>query len=192
MIRNRQDYLEYLEEDRKALGITGLEIVARLTNVTYCFQRYLRHAEYLYNCKKSIFGRIAFFIVYIRFKQLSLKCGFTIPLNVCGKGLNIPHYGTIIINSGAKIGNYCRIHADVNIGTAAGTSEDAPNIGNNVFIGPGAKLFGKITIGDGIAVGANSVVNKSFTEPGVTIAGNPAKVVSCKGSKDRLYKPDYI
>lgn len=45
----------------------------------------------------------------------------------------------------------------------------------------GAKIFGKIKIGDNVAIGANAVVNKDFPD-GVTIAGVPAKVVSNKGT----------
>lgn len=53
----------------------------------------------------------------------------------------------------------------------------APVIGNNVWIGPGAKLFGDITIGDNVMIGANSVVTKSFPD-NVRIAGIPAKIIS--------------
>lgn len=108
------------------------------------------------------------------------RFGFTIPINVIDKGLVIPHRGTIIINPHAVIGENCTIHAGVNIGAATGTKYDAPKIGKNVFIGPGVKIFGNITIADNIAIGANSVVNKSFHESGITIAGVPAKKVSNK------------
>ena len=53
-------------------------------------------------------------------------------------------------------------------------------------IASGAKIFGNITIADGIVIGANSVVNKSFLEPNITIAGVPAKKISNKGSQDRI------
>jgi serine O-acetyltransferase len=69
------------------------------------------------------------------------------------------------------------------IGTKAGCSNRVPTIGDNVFIGPGAKIFGAITIANGIAIGANSVVTRSFLEPNVTIAGIPARKVNNKGSK---------
>jgi serine O-acetyltransferase len=59
---------------------------------------------------------------------------------------------------------------------------DPPKIGDNVYFGPGVKIFGPITIADNIAIGANAIVNKSFTEPGITIAGIPAKKVSDNGS----------
>lgn len=44
-----------------------------------------------------------------------------------------------------------------------------------MYIGPGAKIFGKIKIADGIKIGANAVVNKSFLSAGKTIVGVPAK-----------------
>lgn len=69
-----------------------------------------------------------------------------------------------------------RINADIVIGENNG-EENVPMIGNSVVIEPGAKIFGKIIIADGIHIGANSVVNKSFTEPNVVIVGAPARVV---------------
>ena len=107
---------------------------------------------------------------------------FSIPINVFGPGLSIAHYGTIVVNQNSKIGKNCRIHENVTIGSTGG-EELAPQIGNNVFIGTGAKIIGNIEIADNIAIGANSLVNKSFTEPGITIAGNPAKKISNNSSK---------
>ena len=117
---------------------------------------------------------------------MSIQLGFTIPINVFGPGLSIGHVGTIVVNSSARIGANCRIHVCTSIATAAGYSDKAPKIGNNVYIGPGAKIFGDIIIADEIAIGANSVVNSSFMEPGITLAGVPAKKVSDKGSKDLI------
>jgi len=55
-------------------------------------------------------------------------------------------------------------------------------IGDNVYIGPGAKIFGAITIGDGVAIGANAVVHHDVSS-GVTVGGVPARVISKKGSQ---------
>ena len=65
-----------------------------------------------------------------------------------------------------------------------GGGTDAPTIGHHSYIGPGAKLFGKIIIGDNCAIGANAVVNKSFLEDGLNIAG--AKIISRKGTYDLI------
>ena len=59
--------------------------------------------------------------------------------------------------------------------------QDTPTIGDNCFIGPGAKIFGRIKIGNRIVIGANAVVNKSFETDDVTIAGIPARVVKETG-----------
>ncbi len=53
----------------------------------------------------------------------------------------------------------------------------APQIGDNVYISPGAKLFGDIVIGDNVKIGANAVVNKSFPEGNCTLVGVPARKV---------------
>lgn len=105
--------------------------------------------------------------------------GFTVPPNTCGKGLNIHHKGYLVINENARIGDYCNIQQCVNIGQNH-TKDDVPVIGNNVYIGPGAKIFGKIYIADGCAIGAGSIVCKSFVNEKMTIVGNPAKEVGVR------------
>lgn len=82
-----------------------------------------------------------------------------------------------MVNSKAKVGANCRISHCVTIG-AADVTHIPPKIGNNVFIGPGAVIVGAIEIADGVAIGANSFFNKSFLEPGITIAGTPARKIS--------------
>ena len=120
--------------------------------------------------------KLTYYYMEYRFRRTSLKLGFSIPKNVFGPGLAIVHYGTITVNDGARVGKNCRLHACTNIGASKGKSE-APQIGNNVYIGPGVCIFGDIRIGNGIAIGANSTVNKSFTEDHIMIAGSPAKKI---------------
>ena len=103
--------------------------------------------------------------------------GITIPAGVCGIGLTLRHYGSIVVNSASKIGRNCCIHNNVNIGANKG-SKKAPKIGNNVYIGPGAVIFGDIEIANGCYIGANAVVNKSVLEPNSIVLGVPAKIVS--------------
>ncbi|MDK0822926.1 serine O-acetyltransferase [Clostridium perfringens] len=105
---------------------------------------------------------------------MSVKLGFSIPINTIDEGVGIFHYGTIIINGNAKIGKRCHIHCHTNFA-------DGVIIGNDVYIGPGVKILNNVKIADGIRIGANSVVNKNFLEPNITIAGVPAKKVSDKG-----------
>jgi len=120
----------------------------------------------------------------IKFEILGILCGFELPLNRIGKGLSIAHKGTIVMNSSAFLGENCRLHVGVNIGTVPGCPNVAPRIGNNVYIGPGVKLYGKIEIANGIMIGANSVVNKSFTQENICIAGAPARKINDMGRFD--------
>lgn len=181
MISSKKEYLQYLEEDRIALGIPRPSLKSKLVyfiapNHIHNFQKLLRKKEYYLNCKKGIFNKILYQIIKLRFRKISLKLGFSIPENVFGPGLAIVHYGTIVVNRHSKIGKNCRIHACTNIG-ASGGSQKAPQIGDNVYIGPGAKIYGDITIGNNNAIGANATVFKSFEDTDVMIAGNPASVI---------------
>ncbi len=177
MIQSYDDYKRYLAADRIALGVQSRW--AFLFDEIFQFQCQLRKVEYFTNCRKSRLRRM--FAVY-RFRRLSIRLGFSIPANVFGPGLAILHYGTIVVNSGARIGANCRIHTGVNIGAQLGMGSAVPVIGNNCYIGPGAKLFGAIEIGDNTAIGANAVVNKSFPEGNVTLGGIPARVISDKST----------
>jgi len=134
----------------------------------------MRKLEYYTNCKNSGLGKLYIYYLKYKFRNISLKNGFSIPINVFGPGLCIVHYGTIVINRNAKIGSNCRIHACVNIG-ASGGNKGAPQIGDNVYIAPGAKIYGNITIANNIAIGANAVVNKSFDQENIVIGGVPAQ-----------------
>lgn len=109
-----------------------------------------------------------------KFRKISVKLGFSIPINVFGPGLSLPHRGNIIINPQTCIGENCRIHVGVNIGAYR---DKAPRIGSNVYIGPGAIIFGDIEIADNCHIGANATVNKSVLEPNCSIGGTPAKVL---------------
>lgn len=111
--------------------------------------------------------------------SMGIRLGFTIPVNTFGYGLRLNHAGTIVVNPKARIGKWCDIHVCVNIGEDF--DKGAPCLGDNCWIGPGAKLFGGIVIGDGVVIGAGAVVNKSFPENRITIAGVPARKINEKG-----------
>lgn len=90
-----------------------------------------------------------------------------------GGGLYIAHpIGTVI--AAEEIGENCSIIASVTIGMR---NEWAfPRIGNDVFIGAGARVLGDIRVGDNAVIGANAVVIKDVPD-GATVVGIPAKVV---------------
>lgn len=178
MIQSKLDYVFYKTEDKKALGIATDGIAAKIVNIIspnpiWTFQKTLRKLEYHHNCKNQGIYKIYYFYLKYKFKKISIKLGFSIPINVFGPGLSIVHYGTIVVNNKAKVGKNCRMHACVNIG-ASGGEKEAPQLGDNIYIAPGAKIYGNIKIADNCAIGANAVVNKSFDDESIFIAGNPA------------------
>ena len=179
MIKTKKEYKEYLIADLKASDLYKTKFVKRFYDNRYKFYKSLRLTEYYYNRKQTLFVKIIKKLLYIRHIRLCNKFNWTIPINVFGPGLAIVHAGTIVVSGSAKIGKNCRIHICTNIGRAISHGEaGAPIIGDNVYIGPGVKMFGKIKIGHNTAIGANSVVNKSFEEGNCTIAGVPAKKIS--------------
>ena len=115
--------------------------------------------------------RIRSLIYKMRLCRMQNKYALHIQPFTCGKGLSIGHIGPIIINDQCRIGENLRVHVGVNIGANGGK---APVIGNGVYIGPGAKIFGDIRIADGCSIGANAVVNKSCNIQGATLVGIPA------------------
>ncbi len=184
MITSKADLKYYLLADKIALSVKESSKLKELIfpNTIWRFQRTLRYLEYYTNCKTWVGAKITRLFLFLSYRRQSIKLGFSIPINCIGPGLAIAHIGPIIINKGAHIGSNCLIHVGVNIGTAAGYSDEAPTIGNNCYIGPGVKIFGNIRIANNTAIGANAVVNKSFLQENTMIAGVPARVI--KGNVD--------
>jgi serine O-acetyltransferase len=88
--------------------------------------------------------------------------GISLPAQATiGKGLRIHHFGGIIIHSAAVLGECCTIYHGVTLGDCGGWG-GAPNIGNRVLIGAGAKVIGEIVVGDDCIIGANAVVLSSI------------------------------
>lgn len=112
------------------------------------------------------------------------KFGISIPYNTkIGNGFYIGHFGGIVVNESARIGRNCNISQGVTIGQAnRGSNKGTPTIGNNVYIGPGAKIFGAISIGNHCAIGANAVVTHDLPDRAVAV-GIPAKIISYNGSE---------
>jgi serine O-acetyltransferase len=141
--------------------------------------------EYLQTQTGAI-HRIVRFVTRFRLQNQGLRTGLTVPPGVCGPGFSIAHHGTLVINTRAQIGKYCRIHPCTTIGIAKG---GVPSIGDFVYIGPGAVLYGDITIGDYSVIGANAVV-RSDVPAGVTVAGAPASLVATDSSRNVM--PGFI
>jgi serine O-acetyltransferase len=178
-IQTREALREVIAEDLRAQGLGRYRWHYRFTNRVVRFQVLLRRAEY-WDSSGSVLAVVLAPLSRLRVIRLGEVLGFTVPLHVTAPGFSIAHPGTVVISTLATVGRRCRLHSDVCIGELKGV---APVIGDNVWIGPGAKIFGRVTVGDGVAIGANAVVT-SDVPPGVTVAGIPARIVSENGSAE--------
>ena len=188
MIDSRESYKEYVRLDKKAHQIEHLSIYSYFRCDCLRFQLRLRKIEYLYNVHRinPLCQLYRFCLEFIN-HRLGIKLGLTIPKNVFGPGLCIVHHGTVVVSEKAQVGRFCRIHP----GTCIGDYNGAPTLEDYVYIGPGAKLFGDIHIGNNVAIGANAVVNSSF-EDNQTIGGIPAHHLSAKTSLENGVFPSNI
>ncbi len=90
-----------------------------------------------------------------------------------GAGFVLIHATGVVINGRVCGGENVFIEHQVTIGAER---RQSPKIGNDVFIGAGAKILGEITVGDHARIGANAVVLHDVPAF-ATVAGIPARVV---------------
>ncbi len=121
-------------------------------------------------------------------KWIEIVAGISLPPECeIGPGLHIDHFGGVVLNPKVRMGSNCNIAHGVTIGSGGRgfingkDLEGVPQLGDRVYIATGACVFGPITIGNDVAVGANAVVNKSLPDRSVAV-GVPARVVNFKGS----------
>lgn len=138
------------------------------------FHVYLRVTEFLAQKKSSnsLLLPVYYFSKW-RFQAISLRLGFSIPENTLGKGVYLPHYGTIVVNSRSYVGDYSVLNVDVVLGRHPSSKQAAPTLGEGVFVGPGVKIFGHAHIGSRSVIGANSLVSSSIPKQQLW-AGSPA------------------
>ena len=96
-----------------------------------------------------------------------------------GEGFVLLHTVGVVINSEVAAGKNLTIENGVTIGAEKGES---PTLGDNVFIGAGAKIIGDVKIGSDVKIGANAVVLKDLPD-GATAVGVPARIVKIYGER---------
>jgi serine O-acetyltransferase len=128
-----------------------------------------------YRVEHNFFYKPLKWIAIIQHHFWSAITGADIPLNAkIGGGLLMPHPNGIVIHPSAVIGCNCLIFQQVTIGERHGGT---PTIGDHVDFGAGAKVIGKITIGNGAKIGANAVVLQAVPAF-YTAVGVPAKIIN--------------
>lgn len=188
MIKTRDDLKSYLEADATNYWHLKMGLLKRvwthfftdsmndqtnIWNYIYC----LRHLEYHIN-NTGLIHKLGYIYYAHRVRNLSRVTGFQIAPNTCGKGLTIWHWGTIIVNSNARVGEFSTFRPPLTIGH---TDDGAvPTIGDHVIINGGVSVVGGITIGDNVIIAPNAAVVKDCPS-NVIIGGVPARILKEKG-----------
>lgn len=189
MIRTKEDLKQYLDMDKFALGVTRKHPPV-FGDEVWKFQIILRKREYYTNCRQNVFTKLMRGYYSFRHHNMSVKLGFQVPANTCGPGLRINHFGHMGVHPNAKIGKFCNIHQGAWI--AQNVEEGvAPTIGDNVFIGAGAKVLGGVTIANDVVIAANSVVIRDVLQEHVTVGGIPAKIIKETGNPFKIEEQYY-
>ena len=179
LICSRQELYKCIQEDKNNYIENGnyfkLLLLGENKIKIYKFIKLLRYTEYHCN-NKGIIHKILY--LYFRRKKnyLGRKLGIEISENSFESNLTIFHAGNIVVNGSARIGKNCKLHGSNCIGNN-GITYDSPVIADNVRLGVGAKVIGGVTIAENITIAAGAIVVNSFLEPGITIAGIPARKV---------------
>lgn len=127
MITSKSKLKYYLEQDRLALHYEQ-KYPSLFKDEIWKFEILLRKSEYCTNCLAKAWQKPYIFWIKYRFHRLSIKLGFSVPINCFDPGLSIAHYGCLVVGN-AKVGKNCRIQENVNIGATGGIAQ-AANIGD--------------------------------------------------------------
>jgi serine O-acetyltransferase len=189
----RTEYIFLVKSDLyrytgKVNPITFLDSMIR--NVGFKYSFWMRTCLYLR--EHSFFRYSLFFLGRVILQHYEYKYGISIPFKTStGSGLYIGHFGGIVVHHMSIIGKNCNISHGVTLGQAnRGIRKGYPMIGDNVYIGPGAKIVGGVRIGNNVAIGANCVVTKDIPDSAVVV-GIPGKIISFQGSEGYVNNTDY-
>jgi serine O-acetyltransferase len=137
-----------------------------------------RFGRWRYSVKPALLRKLLSALYHVLFKGVQILTGIELPCEVeIGRGFRIDHFGGIVISGYAKFGDNCRIRNGVVVGLAKVDDPCAPVLGNDVEIGAGAKVLGRIRIGDRVRIGANAVVITDVPDDSIAV-GVPAVVKS--------------
>lgn len=151
-----------------------LAIIQRYDHDLYWTMR-----EYVQNYKGGK-GKAKALFYLIRIKRMDAFANASTGINYNGESAffesrpRLPHglYG-IIIAPGAHIGKNVRICQQVTIGNDFKSKDNVPTIGDNVEIYPGAKIVGKVHIGNNVRIGANVVVSVDIPDGATVVLDKP-------------------
>lgn len=142
----------------------------------YVFYKYLLlppKIKFLYWFRKTQFAKLKICKVLYRIilYRFQLVTGNEISWRTkVGPGLYLGHNGARYVNSEAIIGKNVNLNQNVTIGQEnRGKRKGSPTISDNVWIGAGSVIVGKIIIGENVLISPNSFVNFDVPDNSIVI-----------------------
>ncbi|MEI7693183.1 MAG: hypothetical protein WCJ27_01830 [Verrucomicrobiota bacterium] len=123
-------------------------------------------------------GRVARMLIYLSKRRKSRLAKLIFFLANCDFGVELPESTFLPHPHGIVVGQKVRLGKDVVIGhqvTLGGRDSDMgnmPEVGDGVYLGAGAKILGKLTVGAGATIGANAVVTRDVPAGAVVVGAN--------------------
>lgn len=178
MIKTKDDLKFYLSEDLKRFDNKKPTlkdwIVKNEWAYFYKYLRTLRHVEYYLNTG----NKIMYLLYFVKYKRMCYDLKIDIKPNNLGPGFRLMHLGSLVrVKKNCTIGRNCTMLPGVVIGNKRLNGDDSwVTIGDNCYIGLGAKIFGEVHIGNNVIIGANAVVTKDIPDNCI-VGGIPAKIL---------------
>jgi serine O-acetyltransferase len=148
-----------------------------------------RFGRWRYSVRPTLLRKALSLLYKVLFKFIQILTGIELPCEATvGKNFIIDHFGGIVVSGYARFGDNCRIRNGVVVGLRRVDDPCAPVIGNNVDIGAGAKLLGRITVGDNSIIGANAVVLEDVPANSFAV-GVPAVIRPLRSDAETTDKP---
>jgi len=168
---------KYIKEEMDNISLKDPAVNSRFEILLYPSFK----AVIMYRLSHRLYLKGHFLLARYICEKTKRKTGIEIhPGAVIGKGLFIDHGSGVVIGETAKVGNdVTMFHGATLGGTGKEKGKRHPTVGDNVFIGSGAKVLGNIYIGNNVKIGANAVVLNNV-EDNSTVVGIPAKVVKIR------------
>lgn len=124
--------------------------------------------------------RLPFSLIYKSlYRKVRNSYGIDLPYTVqLGRRVIVEHQSCIVVHGYSTIGDDCVIRQGVTIGNRyLDCPDETPQLAARVNIGAGAKILGKVVIGDDVNIGANAVVLADIPA-GKTAVGIPARIIA--------------
>lgn len=135
-----------------------------------------RFGRWRYGVRPAPLRKLLSAVYKFLFKLVQIVTGIELPCEVpVGRGFVIDHAGGIVVSGFARMGQNCRLRPGVVIGLAHVSNPCAPQLGDDVDVGAGAKILGPVRIGNRVCIGANAVVLCDVPDDSVAV-GIPAVV----------------